>query len=258
MLTLFPNCRSYIFLGAAVSIALFTLFLTKGWQIPAVIILFLGLFISRFFAEFMALKQHQKFLAVLYYGKQPKKFTELYEQLLSEKKLADHIRFTSQSHLVNGYIAAGNFSKALDILDHMPKLAPANEAYGKSLIAGNRCLIYCLQDDLEQAETYYEDFISYGESITKKRSRQSYIQSKSTLTTRIKMLRGTSSKQDAFDLRERLKAPITPYQKIEVQYLLGRVYLILKETAFAKNCLKEAANAGDQLYVARRAKEFLK
>ena len=67
-----------------------------------------------------------------------------------------------------------------------------------------------------------------------------------------------SSKQDAYDLRERLKSQITPFQKVELQYLLGRVYMNLREYSFAQNCLKEAAQAGDQLYAARRAKEFLK
>lgn len=258
MLILFPKCRSYIFLGAAATVAVFALLVTKGLSVFACIALILGLFASRFFAEFMALKQHQQILAILYYGKQPEKFTEIYELLLSEKKLADNIHFTMQSHLVNGYIAAGAFDKALEHLEHMPKLAAVNEAYGKSLIAGNRCLIACLQEDLEHAEAYYQEFISYGETITRKQSRLSYIESKATLTTRIKMLRGTSTKQDAYDLRERLKGQITPYQKIEIQYLLGRVYLILKEKQFAQNCFKEAAAAGEQLYAARRAKKFLK
>lgn len=258
MLILFPKCRSYMFLGAAVAVTVFALLVTKGLSILSCIALILGLFASRFFAEFMALKQHQRILAILYYGKQPEKFTELYQSLLSGKKLADNVHFTLQSHLINGYIAAGAFDKALECLEHMPKLAYGNEAYGKSLIAGNRCLIACLQDDLEHAEAYYEAFISYGESITRKQSRLSYIESKATLTTRIKMLRGTSTKQDAYDLRERLKGQITPYQKIEIQYLLGRVYLILNEKQFAQNCFKEAATAGKQLYAARRAKEFLK
>lgn len=258
MLSLFPKCRSYMFMTAAVSIAVFAFLVIKGMSLPACLILIFGLFAARFVAEYMGLKQHQKILAILYYGKDPVSFIQVYENLVSGKKLVDNIRFTMQSHLVNGYIAAGEFDKALESLDHMPKLAAVNEAYGKSLIAGNRCLVYCMQDDLENAERYYDEFISYGESITRKQSRSSYIESKATLTTRIKMLKGKSSKQDAYDLRERLKSQITPYQKAEIQYLLGRVYLVLKENAFAQNCLKEAAEAGDQLYVARRAKEYLK
>ncbi|MGN0157529.1 MAG: hypothetical protein ACI39W_00080 [Brotaphodocola sp.] len=257
MLLLFPKCRSYMFLGAAVAVALFSFLVMKDFSLAACLVLIFGLFASRFFAEFMALKQHQKILSILYYGKDPETFASVYESLIADKKLVDNVRFTMQSHLVNAYIASGSFDRALESLDHMPPLASVNQAYGNSLIAGNRCLIYCMQDDLEQAEKYYDEFISYGESITRKQSRISYIESKTVLTIRIKMLKGTCSKQDAYDLRERLKAQITPFQKAELQYLLGRVYLVLKDTHLAQNSLKEAASAGDKLYAARRAKALL-
>lgn len=258
MLSLFPKCRSYMLAGGTVTIALFALFVSRKQTFLGCIFLLLGFFASRFAAEYQALKAHQKLLSILYYAKNPEQFIQIYEPLITGAKIQDNIRFTLQTHLLNGYIACGSFEKALQILDNLPALSAGNEAYGKSLIAGNRCLIYCLQDDLEHAETYYNEFLSYGESITKKQSRSSYIESKATLNTRIKMLKGKSSKQDAYDLRERLKSQITPFQKVELQYLLGRVYLNLREYAFAQNCLKEAAQAGDQLYAARRAKEFLK
>ncbi len=257
MLHLFPKCRGYMIMSCAITFMLSAALFSIGQKIPAVLLLLLGFFAARFFAEYNALKEHQKLLSLLYYKKAPAQFISIYEPLIQNPKLRDNVRFTMQSHLVNAHIIAGEFDTALEKLDHMPSFPVSSEAFGKSLITGNRCLIYCHLEDVEKAEELYQEFVTYGESITRKQQRFSYIESKTILTIRIKMLKNKCSKQDAYDLRERLKKQITPLQQAEFQYLLGRVYLVLKENTFAKASFQEAANAGDTLFVARKAKEYL-
>lgn len=244
--------------GGAVTFIFTAVLLITGNMIPAILLFVFGLIASRFLSEYKALKQHQKLLSILYYQKNPVQFISVYEPLLQNPKLRDNIRFTMQSHLVNAYITSGSFDKALEKLDNMPAFPTNSEAFGRSLIIGNRCLICCHQEDLEKAQEAYNEFVKFGESITKKQQRFSYIESKTILTIRIKMLKGKCSKQDALDLRERLAKQIPPLQKAELQYLLGRVYQVLKEHALAQNALKEAASAGDQLFAARKAAELVK
>ncbi len=257
MLSLFPKCRVSMMIGYGITILFFAAFLFLGQMVPGILFLLLGLFAARFLAEYQALKQHQNLLSILYHQQDPAQFISVYEPLLQEPKLRDNVRFTMQTHLINADIASGSFEKALDRLDHMPAFPVSSEAFAKSLEAGNRCLIYCHLENTQEAQKYYDEFITYGESITKKQQRFSYIESKTVLTIRMKLLKNKCTKQDANDLRERLKQQITPLQKTEFQYLLGRVLLLLKEHAMAKEALKTAVSSGDQLFAARRAADFL-
>ena len=198
----------------------------------------------------VAVRTHAKYLSVLYLAMKPRDFIRLYEELTGTKKLRPNVRFTVNGYLCDAYAAAGEFKKALAILDAAPEIRGRQGEKARSIAAAKRCSIYLFTGDTDKAEKQLELVTSDKELVG--------IQSKEMLCVRLSCRRGSCTEADADAIRESFKQCSLPLNRAEMNFLSAAAYLRLGKRQLAEQYLTEAAKAGEQLWISRKAQEMRK
>lgn len=246
MINLFPRCRAYFTAGLSIALVIAAAVHSAGLNWGVSLAVFFALVFLVYLADSVyAVTLHQKVLAYLYQLQKPRDFIDGYSLLLKAGPIRANVRFSMLANLSNAYAAAGNYNKALALLEDMPPLKGPAKKKAPGLLAGNRCDIYCAMGDAVRAREEYEK-VPEGDS------------GRWLLRIKLALLEGQASGQDADDVREALKAPASPFYQTNLNFLLGSLYAQLGQPEFARAYLKKAASCPAQMAVSGKAEALLK
>ena len=245
MIRLFPKCKAYLTAGCAlmfmVAAALYKDVMKWYW---ALLVFVLGCALVFFLVSCMAYKLHGRLLSVLYVSMKPRDFLSFYAKLTDADGLRDNVRFTMKGYLCDAYIAAGEFKKALSVIDSLPEISGRNRRKAAAIAAAKRCGIALYTGDASGAEQQLSLFPE--------------LPGRELLDVRLSILKGESTERDADTVREALKAKLAPLQKTELWFFYGCIYELLGNTEFSRSYFSDVAKADRQLFVANKAVEKLK
>lgn len=105
-------------------------------MIASVLMLGIGYFSARVAGNLLANMENTRYLGYLHMELDPEKFLACYADIPGRLKPGSHAEAIYRSYLADGYAAAGNYEKALELLD---RPIPAGNLALKGLYAANRC-----------------------------------------------------------------------------------------------------------------------
>lgn len=254
MINLFSKTKALFILGEAIAFLAAAALYHDGTSGPICILVFIALSIFVYIMmEANAAILYRKLLGLLYISENPLAFISACTPLLTNKYIRANVRFSLQAYLSNAYAASGDFNKALSLLNDMPRLPSKHLQAGKALVASNRCSIYTNMDDAGSAAEQYGLYLKLTNNRNGKQKEEANI-----LRIKISLIEESATQHDADFIRNTLKKRCSPLYQAELQYLLGCIYLSLKENHFAKIYLSEAAKSDKQLWLSNKASEALK
>lgn len=258
MISIFKTYLGWLVAGECVFFAIASAMTYDGMALWLAVLVFAGLSLTLYLVlEFISALAHQRLLGVFYTWQRPRDFIRLYEPLCQQKQLRKNVKFTMLAYLSNAYCAAGDFKKALAILEDMPSLSRSRQPEVRTILAGNRCSIHLYQGNGDAAREQYLNMLEGMTSLSGKKLLQNQA-SAQLLAHRLDLARGEVTEETADYIRGRLHGRQSAYYMTELNYSLGLVYLALGNEAFAREYLEQAAKEEDYLYISRQAKKKLK
>lgn len=115
--------------------------------IASSLMLGIGYFAARLLGNVLASMENTRYLGYLHMELDPEKFLKLYRDVPGRMKGSDAA--ISRSYLADGYAAAGEYDKAIELLSIDP---PAGNLPVQGLYAANLAACYLGKEDVERAE----------------------------------------------------------------------------------------------------------
>lgn len=205
----------------------------------------------------IAYKEHNNLLKILDDDCDPEKFLKLYKSVVKENNNS----FTGMVSICNyaaGFFGNGEFDKAIKLYDTI-NVEPINPQKQSIIILKeyNLTLIYLFKDDIDSAKQHYNKFKEVGESFDKDIPfYENYIGMDKLLDNRIKVFEGEYNEAKKHFKNQQDECPDN-FQKSLNMYYLYEIYSREGKDNKVKECLKFIVDNGNNLYIAKKAKEIL-
>lgn len=249
MIRLFPETRKYLYLGAVLGLILAVVLHNNGtaaiWCMAGFVCTVLLFWLA---AVIAAGNMNGRILAILYVWLDAEKFIEKYSVLLKKAGVKDSVRFSLYLNLSQGHLAAGNYEKALSLLNDAPVLSGKRKIYAEAVLAEAKCNVFCEEKDAVNAEKEYNHLLSI----------EQYGKYTDVEILRIKkaLLDGGLQKEDAEYIENQLEKNINPYRLLCLKFLLSQIYDMLGYSELNGRYLREIATAEGNIYIIYKARNL--
>ena len=260
MVKLLPQYAMMPFIGGLVMLGLSGYLLWRGLPLwLALIVLVGGSALLYVLSLSYGVSEYQNRLAWLYQNLEPERFIEKFEKMLPRAKKYPVQEVTVRAHLANAYAALGQFEKALELLDGVPDLSGAEESEqvaAKLLVLNNKAQIYFQIEQADKGKACLDELRATLPQATDA-LRKSYEENERILQCHYEALTGVCT-SDAY-LRTLLTEGSTALFRVNISFLLARVYLSQGEKNMARSYMEETYEKGrDWLWPTQKAQEMMK
>ena len=210
------------------------------------------------YANKKAYDQHNDLLKILDNECDPEKFLSLYKDVVSNNSNS-FTAMVSRCNYAAGYFGNGEFDEAIKIYNTID-IKPSNPQNQSVIILKeyNLTLIYLFKNELDKAKKHYEELKKIGDEFDKDIPfYENYVGMSKLLTNRIKVFEGDYKGAKEYFKNQQEECPDN-FQKVLNKYYLYEIYSKEGKENKVNETLKFIADNGNNLYVAKKAKELLK
>ncbi|MEG2672318.1 MAG: hypothetical protein RR937_03985 [Ruthenibacterium sp.] len=226
--------------------------------ITAVLMLLLGLVVTKLLASNIATHRNQMMLAMLHLELAPQKFIDAYADVPAHTAPHSATHAVACSYLADGYCAAGNPSLALQTLTQDTGAAlPKSKDALEGLYYHNQCNYYLHADDAEHAIVAAQHLQALINRILKENTPLALnLNADSKLFKAwIDFLNGDAV--DTASLTEKLEAQPSKIKKLDTEWLLARVFAKMGNVEQARHYGADILENGGTLAIVAQARTLL-
>lgn len=191
-----------------------------GQLAVAALAAFLGVYLALYAARITATKEYQTILLYLYEDLNPEKFLAA-ALPLRKARMDPSLRGTAMAHIANGFLYAGQFQEALEVLDSIQ--APEKAVELRGLVLGNQAACQLLAGQEEAAR---EQICQLRHLITQKGCKPEFAKKARHTIAYLELCLDIQSgrKVDPQVLERDFSSSHAPLHRLDVQFRLAQIY----------------------------------